>query len=261
MYISLSANANIAEDILVTTVCKLQSTHPEVIFIVAGDFIVLTQHVTWWIRSIKLWAMFTVTCREHTVSAHPPLSHTSIPVIKRSVPTVKTITIWPASATSPLQGYFEHIEWALISQQNCEDFNCTVLHYIKTCIDSVAVERQIKCYQNNKTWMKTEVNLLLKCFQIRGYGVGTDWSNLKAGIREAKPAYKRKIEEHFNEGDPNVSGREYNTSLAIRAPSIQAQAPEITWQRSSTIFLRILRQHLTSLQHSRPWMAWHSLWP
>ncbi|XDV13486.1 hypothetical protein PO909_001880, partial [Leuciscus waleckii] len=130
VYIPPSANASVAVDILQTSVNKLQSTHPDGIFIVAGDF-----------------------------------------------------------------------------NHSLEGYTCTVLHYIKTCIDNVTVERQVKCYKNNKPWMNREVKLLLKK-RDKAFRAGdiqlysTARSKLKTGIKEAKAAYRRKIEEHFNEGDP-----------------------------------------------------------
>jgi len=102
-----------------------------------------------------------------------------------------------------LQDCFEHTDWGLFSQQSLEDYTCTVLHYIKTCIDNVTVERQVKCYQNNKPWLNREVKLLSR---NRDKAFKELYSNarskLKKGIKDAKVAYRRKIEEHFDEGDP-----------------------------------------------------------
>lgn len=128
-------------------------------------------------------------------------------MIKRSVHTGKLTKLWPATAIPQLQDCFERTDWALFSQQSLWGYTCTVLHYIKTCTDNVTVERQIQRYQNNKPWMNREVKLLLnkcdKAFRSRDMELcRTARSNLKTGIKEAKAAYRRKIEGHFNEGDP-----------------------------------------------------------
>lgn len=83
VYIPPSANASVAVDILQSSVNKLLSTHPDGIFIVAGDFnhdnlrTVLPkfyQHVTCPTRGDKtLFTMFTVTSEGHTRSPLIPI--------------------------------------------------------------------------------------------------------------------------------------------------------------------------------------------
>ena len=112
---------------------------------------------------------------------------------------------------------FERTDWALFSQPSPEGYTCTVLHYIKTCIENVTVERQVKCYQNNKPWMNRAVKLLLKK-RDKAFRPGdmelysTARSNLKTGIKEAKAAHRRKIEGHFQRGRSPARLGESNTS-------------------------------------------------
>lgn len=83
VYIPPSANASVAVDILQTSVNKLQSAHPDGIFIVAGDFnhanlrTVLPkfhQHVTCPTRGDKtLDHVYSNVCGAYKVSAHPHL--------------------------------------------------------------------------------------------------------------------------------------------------------------------------------------------
>ncbi|KAJ8413772.1 hypothetical protein AAFF_G00063700 [Aldrovandia affinis] len=69
-------------------------------------------------------------------------------------------------------------------------------------MDNVTVDKHIRVYPNQKTWMTKEVQSLLR---IRNttfrFGDGAQYSaakaNLKRGIRKAKTAYKKKIEDHF----------------------------------------------------------------
>ena len=105
-YIPPSANANVVVDILLTSVSKLQSAHPDAIFIVAGDFnhanlrTVLPkfqQHVTACpTRGDKTLDHVYINVRgAYMVSAHPHLGqsdHVTLfltpayrPVIKRSM--------------------------------------------------------------------------------------------------------------------------------------------------------------------------------
>ena len=84
-----------------------------------------------------------------------------------------------------------------------EEYTYIVLCYIKHCVDTVTVDRRIRVYQNQKPWMTKDVQTLLKerdtAFRS---GDEVHYSAaricLKRGIREAKTAYKRKIEDHFS---------------------------------------------------------------
>ena len=84
-----------------------------------------------------------------------------------------------------------------------EEYTSTVLCYIKHCVDTVTVDRRIREYQNQKPWMTKDVQTLLKerdtAFRsgdVVHYSAAR--TCLKRGIREAKTAYKRKIEDHFS---------------------------------------------------------------
>lgn len=78
--------------------------------------------------------------------------------------------------------------------------------YIKYCTDIVTMDRCIRIYPNQKLWMTREVQCLLKekgtAFRS---GERAQYSaaraNLKRGIREAKAAYRRKIDNHFHSND------------------------------------------------------------
>ncbi|KAJ8393730.1 hypothetical protein AAFF_G00057830 [Aldrovandia affinis] len=69
-------------------------------------------------------------------------------------------------------------------------------------MDNVTVDKRIRVYPNQKPWMTKEVQSLLR---IRNTtfrsGDGAQYSaaraNLKRGIRKAKTAYKKEIEDHF----------------------------------------------------------------
>lgn len=65
------------------------------------------------------------------------------------------------------------------------------------------MDRCIRIYPNQKPWMTREVQCLLREWDtaLRSgdraqYSVAR--ANLKRGIREAKAAYRRKIEDHFH---------------------------------------------------------------
>ena len=69
------------------------------------------------------------------------------------------------------------------------------------------MNRRIRVFPNQKPWMTKQVQVLLKQ-RNTAFRAGDEAlysaaiSNLKRGIREAKTAYKRKIEEHLNSNNP-----------------------------------------------------------
>lgn len=71
--------------------------------------------------------------------------------------------------------------------------------YLQFCIDNVTAEKQIKSYPNNKPWMTREVKL---CLRDRDSAFRSGNVELKRSIKEAKAAYRQKIEGHFSNGDP-----------------------------------------------------------
>lgn len=121
-----SADANAALSILLKTIGKLQSAHPDGILIVAGDF----NHVN--MRTVLPNFYQHVTCLHLGQSDHLSLflSLAYRPVVKTSAPVVRTTKFWPADATLHLQDCFEHTDWTLYSQQDLEGHTFTVLHYI-----------------------------------------------------------------------------------------------------------------------------------
>lgn len=110
---------------------------------------------------------------------------------------------WPEGASHQLQDCFENTDWSVFEHQDREEHTTSVLSYINFCVNSVTVDKRLRVYSNQKPWMTKEVQVLLKqrdaAFRS-GDGVqySAARSELKRGIREAKAAYKRRIEDHFS---------------------------------------------------------------
>lgn len=87
------------------------------------------------------------------------------------------------------------------------EYTETVLFYIKHCADSVAVERRIWTFPNQKPWMSREVqNLLKKCNSTIRSGDKPLYSvaraDLRRGIKRAREAYRGRIEDHLTDNNP-----------------------------------------------------------
>lgn len=61
-----------------------------------------------------------------------------------------------------LQECFERTEWDVFEQQDLEGHTETVLSYITFCTDIVTVEKRIRVYPNQKPWMTSAVQSLLR---------------------------------------------------------------------------------------------------
>src|SRR4029434_9224789 len=101
------------------------------------------------------------------------------------------------------QDCFETTNWNIFKHQDLEVYTSTVLCYIKHCVDTVTVDRRIRVYPNQKPWMTKEVKVLLKdrSAHLRSGDEAqyrTARANLRRAIREAKTAYKRRIEDQFS---------------------------------------------------------------
>ncbi|KAI4887106.1 hypothetical protein NFI96_003143 [Prochilodus magdalenae] len=135
----------------------------------------------------------------------PPVR--AVSELVKSQPTTKTIKTWPEGASSQLQDCFERTNWDVFEDQDPEEYTSTVLYYIKNCVVNVTVDKNIRVYPNQKPWLTKEVRILLNernaAFRSGDRALySAARTNLKRGIKEAKTTYKRKIEDHFNNSDP-----------------------------------------------------------
>lgn len=79
-------------------------------------------------------------------------------------------------------------------------------------MDTVTITKQIRIFPNNKPWMNKEVQLLLRARNMafrsgdsQQYNVAR--SEMKRGIRDAKAAYMRRIEELISAACINMFGK------------------------------------------------------
>lgn len=213
-------SAKSALNILLTAISKLQNSHPDGIYILAGDFnhvnlkTVLPkffQHVTCPKRGQNtLDHVYSNIRGEYKVITHPDLGqsdHLSIFLIRKTTPRGRSIKTWPEDVSFQLQDCFDNTHWEPFAHEDVTDYTSTILFYIQNCIDNVTVNKQIRCYQNNKPWMNKDIKLLLRGHNTAFRSGNKDLysaarSNLKKGIKAAKAACGRKIEGQFDKRDP-----------------------------------------------------------
>ncbi|XDV11181.1 hypothetical protein PO909_000189 [Leuciscus waleckii] len=132
---------------------------------------------------------------------------TYTPYIRKNKPTIRTINTWPVDALSQLQDCFSTTEWSLFESLDVEEYTESVLSYITFCTVNVTVTKRIRVFPNEKPWMTSEVRHLIRdrntAFRSGDRAqYSSARANLRKGIRDAKVAYKRKIEGHIMDNNP-----------------------------------------------------------
>ncbi|XP_049340016.1 uncharacterized protein LOC125804732 [Astyanax mexicanus] len=235
VYVAPSANANGANanalQELYPVISKLQNSHPDGLFIVAGDFNhsnlkallpSFHQHVDFPTRGANLLnCVYTNIPGSYRAEPRPHYGYSDhitvmlIPayrqLIRRAKSEKKQVTTWPPGAISALQDCFEHTDWDMFREAatsydsiNLEEYTDSVTGYISKFIEDVTVSKTITTRPNQKPWMTAEVRVLRrsrdKAFKSGDRaGLRSARAKLSRGIREAKRIYAKKIHAHFQD--------------------------------------------------------------
>uniref|UniRef100_A0A1A8ATP4 Reverse transcriptase domain-containing protein n=1 Tax=Nothobranchius furzeri TaxID=105023 RepID=A0A1A8ATP4_NOTFU len=229
VYIPPGANTKEALGELYTNISELQNTHPDGLFIVAGDFnhanlkSVLPrfhQYVDFATRGVNtLDLVYTNIPGAYRAEPRPHLGysdHISVmlipayrPLVKRAKPVLRKAKTWPAGATSALQDCFECTDWNMFREAatygdstDLEEYTSSVSSYISKCIDDVTVSKTIISRPNQKPWITAEVRTLLRtrdsAFKAGDkVALSRARNELSRAIREAKRAHAQRIHKHF----------------------------------------------------------------
>ncbi|KAK0154095.1 hypothetical protein N1851_003812 [Merluccius polli] len=196
VYIPPKANVSTALSLLLDITKKQQLAHPDGVFIVAGDFnqaclkTVLPkfiQHVKLATRGGKYFGpclfqhqtMLTELLPSPILLDLTPLclslTPTYTPLRRQTKPITKTIKTWPKAALSQLQDCFSRTLWDLFFSHDLQEHVDTVLSYIKNCVDMVTVDKRVRVFPNQKPWMNSEVQSLLKSCNTAFKSRDRDW--------------------------------------------------------------------------------------
>eukprot|EP00064_Thunnus_orientalis_P009743 superscaffoldBa00001257_g9769 len=144
-----------------------------------------------------------VLSRLTDVNAHLLLILLSVsygPIIKQK-PTTRTVRTWPEGASLQLQDCFQRTNWDLFSDQDVDEYTSTILFYIRTCVENITINKHIRIFPNRKPRiLLRDHNTAFRSGDRKQYSTGRH--NLKKGIKCAKAANKKKIEDRFNNRDP-----------------------------------------------------------
>ncbi|KAK3525553.1 hypothetical protein QTP86_034852, partial [Hemibagrus guttatus] len=229
VYIPPSANAKEALCELYGAISKMQNTHPDGLFIIAGDFNHANlksvppkfhQHVDSATRGVNTMDLvYTNIPGAYCAEPRPHLGysdHISVmlipayrPLVRRSKPVLKLVKTWPKGAISALQNCFECTDWDIFRESatngvttDLEEYTSSETNYISKCINEVTISKSITTRSNQKPWMTTKVRALIKsrdsAFRVGDKGsLRTARAKLSRAIREAKCTHSHRIHGHF----------------------------------------------------------------
>lgn len=182
VYIHPRADASTALNELADIIHKYEISHPEAVFIVAGDFnhcpfkSVLPhyhQHVKHPTRGNKIldhcYSNIKAAYRSLTRPAFGKSDHQSILLLpsytqknRQIKPTVRSIQCWTKDAETLLQGCLDATDWSVFKSEDLDQYCDAVIGYINFCIDLCIPRKVVKQYsnQNHGLTLMLDSNLL-----------------------------------------------------------------------------------------------------
>ena len=222
VYIPPLADAAAACELLHGEVSKLQTSHPQSLIIISGDFNhtslsstlpTFSQYVDCTTRDNKtLDLLYANTKDAYSSSPLPPLGRSDhnlvrlqpiyIPMVKKQPPTIRYVKEWSDEATEALQDCFETTDWDVLCSPHGEDIDAMtdcITDYIKFCTENTVPTKKVRCFSNSKPWVTPELKALLK-EKRRVFRSGDKeelrrvQKELKKKIKEGKASYRTKME-------------------------------------------------------------------
>lgn len=228
IYVPPSANIKDAADIITSHVHDLETSSPDALKILTGDFNHCTleksipgfyQQVSCKTRDDNTLDLLYCNIKDAYVSHPlPPLGlsdHNCVslrprykPRVQREPPETKTIQQWTPEACERLQGCFDCTDWTAFSQDEDDVTKITdsVCSYISWCVESIIPRKTIQVFSNNKPWVTKSIKEVLnkkkKAFREKDKEqLHNVQKEMKKVITEGKNNYKNKIEQKFKSND------------------------------------------------------------
>ncbi|KAK0147718.1 RNA-directed DNA polymerase from mobile element jockey [Merluccius polli] len=245
-YVPPSAKVDIASDALLSVTSKLQTQHPQALFLISGDFNhaspssvlpTCTQYVNCPTRDNKTLDLFYANTKEaYSASPLPPLGradHNIVhlqpvykPTVHRQPVVPRTVKRWTAESDAALRDCFNTTVWTELCDPHGEDIitmtDC-ITDYINFCFENTVPSRVVRCFSNNKPWINPDIKALLK-EKKRAFRSGnkdelrTVQKELRRKTREGKASYRRKMEEQLQRQNIRGVWRSLETILGYKTP-------------------------------------------
>ena len=224
VYIPPDANVKVAADTLVESIHEQQSSCPDGLIYITGDFnkCSLTSTLPTFHQCVNVPTRGDKTidlCYTNILNAYkcvalPPIGRSDHdmclllpkykPKLKSSKPVKKVISIWNEENSESLRACFECTDWNVF-KDSCDSVDelCeTISGYISFCEDLHVQKKEVTCYPNNKPWVSKELKEILnekkEAFKLNDRDKLKSANNkVKEKIRECKHVYKERLERQF----------------------------------------------------------------
>ena len=246
---SKPADLETAADVLHSATSRLQTQHPQALFLISGDFNqaspssvlpTYTQYVTCPTRDNKTLDLFFANTKEaYTATPLPAIEksdHNMInlrpvykPIVHREPVVPRTVKCWTAESEEALKHCFETTVWSELCDPHGEDINALtdcITDYINFCYENTVPTRTVRCFSNNKPWITPDIKALLK-EKKRAFRSG-DKAELKAvqkrlrrKIRQGKASYRWKLSRQLQQRDIKAVWSSMKTMSGFKAASTQ----------------------------------------
>ena len=254
VYISPSADADVASSKIAELVNKLETRAPDAVKLVLGDFNHCElehtlphyyQYVNIPTRKDKIldkcYGNIEKAYKAHGKAGLGHSDHNLIHLLpeyrqklKRHKPIIKTTKKWTNDNIETLRGCFECTDWDVFFGNNTiDEATEAVSNYIKFCENLVLPEVRHKIYPNNKPWITKDIRSLLerkhKAFRDGDLvGKRNVQKEINYQIRLSKKNYGKTIEDLFRQHDSKKAwaglklitgiGRKTNSFVPVEDP-------------------------------------------
>ncbi len=238
VFIPPQANTDQALKELYGNISEQETTHPDVAFVVTGDF----NKANFRTIAPKYLQHITINTRGDRVLDHcyspfrdaykslpcPPFGksdHSSILLLpayrqklKREAPTLRTIQCWSDQSDAILQDCFDHVDWDMFRAVSDDDIEAC---FIRKCIEDVVPTKTIRIYPNQKPWINSDVRSALSARTSAFKFGNTDDRkqssyDLRKSIKATKRQYKNKVEEQFNTNNARSMWQDINNIICFK---------------------------------------------
>jgi len=277
VYIHPKADVKVAADKIREVVQGQESTCPDSIRLVLGDFneCRLSKVLPHYRQYVKC-----KTCKDNTLDlcyGNVPRAYKSIPLpslgrsihnmislvptyrsrLRSSRPRKKTVRRWTEDASLTLSACFDLTDWDVFleSSASLEEAVEAVTAYVNFCTDMLIPVKEVKVYANGKPWVTGDVAGLLKSRQQKFKdgdrdGVKDMQRQLKLKIRENKRKFKKKVEDSFNTNNSRQLWQGLSTMTGYKPgkKSIHAEDPQALAEELNKFYARFDQQDLSTEQ-------------
>lgn len=251
VYIPPRADAAVACERIHTTVSRLQTQHPEALFLLSGDFnhVTLTstlaafsQFVDCPTRKNRTIDLFYANIKDaYTASPLPPLGksdHNLIylaplytPLVRKQPTTLRSFRKWQDGDEEILRDCFQSTDWNVMLDSYGDDIEGSthcITDYLNFCLDAVIPVETVHCFPNNKPWITSEVKAVLnrkkRVFKNKDpEEMRRAQKELEDSITEAKDSYRRKLEKRLQANDMREVWKGMKTITGCKSGSAAAE--------------------------------------